>query len=305
MRHLLFFYMTILFADCQTTKTELVGHIGRPDFSPDGNTIVFTYAKDASKDTWEIFSADANGQNAKQLTSLPKARIKKGPVWSPNGKEIAFHADINDGAQIFLMDADGNNLKQLTDMNGYNVEPHWAPNGRDIVFNAIRDDKVQIFIMNKDGSNIRRLYNPNGQNWYPRMTAHNRIIFTSDFKHKDNYEIFTMNPDGSDLRQLTSLKGINWFPEYSPDGSKIAFHSNKDDPNLSDSGDYNLYLMNSDGTDIRKITALKGQELHAKWHPSGTRLIFERHEEKPLGIYTLDLITNDKKKIELFINEKK
>ncbi len=300
MKNLLYVTMTVLLTNCQPDKTELTGHIGRPDISPDGTKIAFIYAKDASEDVWEIYSADINGRNVKQLTHFTKARIKKGPVWSPSGRKIAFHADINDGAQIFVMDADGENLTQLTELRGYNVEPHWSPDGSKIIFNSIpKDGKAQMFIINQDGSNVKQLYNPDGQNWYPRMTTQNEIIFTSDFNHENYYDIFIMNLDGSNIRQLTSVKAINWFPEYSPDEKKIVFHSNQDDPKLSDSGDYNLYMMNPDGTNLQQITDLAGQELHAKWHPLGNKVIFEWHNERSMGLYTLDIPSGEIRKIKL------
>ncbi|WP_411028892.1 TolB family protein [Spongiimicrobium sp. 3-5] len=300
MKNLLLTLIIILLTNCISDKTELIGHIGRPHISPNGNKIAFIYAKDASKDVWEIYSADINGENVRQLTHFTSARIKKGPVWSPNGEKIAFHADLNEGAQIFVMDSNGENLAQLTDLAGYNVEPNWSPNGNEIVFNTVpKDGKVQMLIMNADGSNIRELHNPDGQNWYPRMTTQNRIVFTSDFKEKDNYDIFSMNLDGSDIRQLTSIDGINWFPEYSPDGTKILFHSNQDDPSLSDSGNFNLYMINADGTGLRQITSMAGQELHAKWHPLGKKLIFEWHHEGAKGLHMFNLTNGTIEKIKL------
>lgn len=300
MRVVICFILGVLLTNCQPDKPELTGHIGRPDISPDGTKIAFIYAKDASEDVWEIYTADVNGKNAKQLTYFSEARIKKSPIWSKNGEKIAFHADINDGAQIFVIDADGENLTQLTSLPGYNVEPHWSPNGAEIVFNSIpKEGKVKMRIMNKDGANSRELHNPDGNNWYPRKINQNSIIFTSDLNHADHYDIFKMNQDGSNIEQLTSIKAINWFPEYSPDKTKIVFHSNQDDPHLSDSGDFNLYIMNADGKDIRQITNLSGQEIHAKWHPSGKKLIFEWHNEQPMGLHTLNLSNGEIEKIRL------
>lgn len=198
------------------------------------------------------------------------------------------------------MDANGENLTQITNLNGYNVEPNWSPDGNKIVFNSIpKNGKVQMLIMNQDGSSIKKLYNPDGQNWYPRLNTQNEIIFTSDFKQENYYDIYIMNPDGSNIRQLTAVKAIDWFPEYSPDESRIVFHSNRDDPELNDSGDYNLYIMNSDGKGLKQITSLEGQELHAKWHPSGNKLIFEWHNERAMGLHTLNLLTGEIKKINI------
>nr|WP_299385647.1 hypothetical protein [Allomuricauda sp.] len=290
-----------LFLGCGERQVELTGHLGRPEISPDGKSICFIYAEDAAKDVWEIYKADISGQNAIQLTNFPEARIKKGPVWSPNGKKIAFHADIDGGAQIFLMDPDGSHLSQLTQGPGYNVEPHWSPDGKEIIFNRSIPGKntVDMMMINADGSGLRRLPNPNGQNWYPRVTPDNGILFTTDFHHKDYWDVFIMTRDSTDVRQLTHTRSINWFPEFSPDGSKIAFTSNRDDPDISDSGNYNIYLMDKDGSNKRRLTDLPGQELHPKWHPSGTQIIFERHEDRALGLFLLDVASGDIQKIRI------
>lgn len=77
MKNLWYVIMAVLLTNCLPNKTILAGHIGRPDISPDGNKIVFIYAKDASKDVWEIYSSDINGENVKQLTFFTEAALKK------------------------------------------------------------------------------------------------------------------------------------------------------------------------------------------------------------------------------------
>lgn len=301
MRNVLSVLSIIIFIQCSPNRKELTGHLARPSISPDGKQLAFIHAKDAENDVWEVYTSDSSGNNVKRLTDFKEARIKKGPVWSPNGKKIAFHADIDNGAQIFSMDSNGENLIQLTHLSGYAVEPYWSSLGDEIIFNFIpKDGKTKMLIMNSNGLNIRELPNPDGHNWYPRLTSTDKIIFTSDVNHVDFYDIFIMDMDSSNLGQLTTAKAINWFPELSPDGNKIVFHSNRDDPELSDSGDYNLFMMNTDGTDVHKLTSLPGQQLHAKWHPSGKELIFEWHNEgHHMGIHKLHLESGEIQKIKL------
>ncbi len=291
-------YIFSLAASCAPKSKQLLGHIGRPSISPDGKQLAFIYAEDAASDVWEVYTADVNGENVNRLTNFKQARIKKGPVWSPDGNRIAFHADINEGAQLFSINKNGEDLVQLTALPGHNVEPYWSPTGEELIFNAVpKDGKVKMMVMDKDGSNVRPLYNPDGHNWYPRIVHKDKVVFTSDINHEHFYDIFSMNLDGSNLQQLTSVKAINWFPEYSPDGEKIVFHSNQDDPSFSDAGDYNLYMINADGSGMTRLTNLKGQELHAKWFPSGDKLIFEWHDEVAKGLHILNIDTGEISKV--------
>ncbi len=291
---------TMLSAPAALAQTELTGHIGRPDISPDGNRITFLYTPDEETLAREIYVADIDGTNVRQLTEWPEVRIKKGPVWSPDGQRIAFHADVDGGAQIFTIHADGTDLTRITKLPGYNVEPYWSPDGQQLVFNAIPpDERVQMYVVRLDGSDPQPLSNPKADNWYPRLTPSEEILFTSNQDHDDFYHIYLMQPDGSELRKLTKVDAINWFPEVSLDGSQIVFHSNRDDPGLSPSGNYNLYLMDMDGRNLRRLTDLPGQELHPKWFPSGEKILFEWHHEGAKGIHVLDVKTRKMEKIRL------
>ena len=73
--------------------------------SPDGSQIAFTYKGD-------IYKVAANGGKAVRLTSQPS--YESAPVWSPDGKKIAFASDRNGGSDVFIMDADGGTAQRLT-----------------------------------------------------------------------------------------------------------------------------------------------------------------------------------------------
>ena len=278
----------------------LMGHLGRPHLSPDGTQIAFVHTPDEDQVAREIYVANLIGGEVTAITDFPEAKIKKGPVWSPDGSKIAFHADLKGGAQIYVVDGDGQNLTALTNLPGYNVEPHWSPDGKKIAFNAILpDQKALMYAINGDGSGLKQLPNPEGDNWYPRLIDEQRVLFTSDLDHADFYDVYLMNQDGSQRQTLTRVKSINWFPEISPNGKYIIFHSNRDDPQLSGSGDFNLYLMNTDGSGLRQLTDWPGQELHAKWHASGKKLIFEWYQDGSKGFYLMDIDADTFTKINL------
>jgi TolB protein len=97
-----------------------------------------------------------------------------------------------------------------------------------------------------------------------------------------NYDIFVVNVDGSDLTQLTDTPGEDGFPSWSPDGSKIAFSSTRDDCSNSDAADCRttgdigpydtVYVMNADGSDQRRLTLQFG--MFVDWSPDGQYLVF-------------------------------
>ncbi len=76
-----------------------------------------------------------------------------------------------------------------------------------------------------------------------------------------------MNADGSGITRLTDHPKNGFSPTWSPDGSRIAFASNR-------AGTYYLFVMNSDGSNQTPLTETEAQEVKPAWSPDGTRLLF-------------------------------
>ncbi len=105
--------------------------------------------------------------------------------------------------------------------------------------------------------------------------------------------ITSPNPDGTgdvfiitsdDLEQLTSGSGVNGGATWSPDCSRIAFHSNRDG---NPTPDFDIYMMNPDGTGVVKIVDTPGVDMLASWSPDGTRLVFS-HDGTALYLVNAD-----------------
>ncbi len=132
-------------------------------YSPDGNKIVFARLlnikdKGGEDGNLEIFMMDSDGKNEIQLTNKPKHDAL--PFWSPDGKKIAFHGQIDSTTtQIFIMNADGSNLKQITNDKFDNRWPTWSPDGKWIAYTSARgsDTDTDIYITNPEGTITKRI----------------------------------------------------------------------------------------------------------------------------------------------------
>jgi Tol biopolymer transport system component len=147
-----------------------------PDWSPDGQTIVFTSHdykpndpdKGAASAEMYLISADGTG-NAQQLTF--KGEEPRAPAWSPDGTRIAYvcRRGGSDYEICVLNLADGTDT-QLTSNTVLDASPTWSPNGQQIVFqrNVAGPLSTQLFLMNADGTGVQtQLTLPPGINLFP------------------------------------------------------------------------------------------------------------------------------------------
>jgi Tol biopolymer transport system component len=178
-----------------------------------------------------------------------------------NGK-IVFESNRTIGAgvdnptgdsEIFVMNPDGTGLTQLTFNTALDGMPVWSGNGKKIAFRSFRDNNDEIYTMNADGSAQTNITNNPGLDVEPAFSRDGtKIVFRSQRTTGEgvdnptgNSEIFTINLDGTGLKQLTFNTADDRDPTWSPDGTKIAFMTDRDAPS---SGNFEVYTMNADGS---------------------------------------------------------
>jgi Tol biopolymer transport system component len=117
-----------------------------------------------------------------------------------------------------------------------------------------------------------------------------KILFYSE--RDGNAEVYLMDTDGSGLQRLTTNPANEWSPAGSPDGTLIAFESERDDPHPAlcfPNCTTTLYLMRADGSAERRLMDLPGSEGHPDWSPDGRSLVFQadRNGDGKFEIYTI------------------
>ena len=107
-----------------------------------------------------------------------------------------------------------------------------------------------------------------------------RIVFS--LPKTVGQQLVSVNLQGQDLRPLTpQSEGIDDWAAFSPDGNQIAFGSSRD-------GDFEIYVMNADGGNVRRLTESPGLDMRPAWSPDGRRLAFTSARDGNYEIYSVD-----------------
>jgi TolB protein len=213
-----------------------------------------------------------------------------------NGR-IAFVSNRDDALNndIYSMNADGSDVIRLTTHANNEQDPAWSPDGTKIAFAAHREEGGGIYTMNADGTNQAKVspgslgYPVGSPSWSPDGT---QIVFQAQRGGGESVELYAVNADGSGtLRRLTLNALGEGAPAWSPDGTKIAFHRFVSDPPCSNYCNFEIFVMNSDGTDHTRLTFDLGgarQDAHADWSPDGSKLAWDSRGDSGSGVQVMN-----------------
>lgn len=194
---------------------------------------------------FDIHIADTNGRLISRITRDSTSYDAEATI-SPKGDNIVFTSTMDGDIDMYSLSLDGkNNFTRLTDEPGYDGGAFYSFDGKKIVYRASR---------------------PKGKD----LEAFKQLL-KEGFVRPSALEIMVMDADGKNKTQVTNNGKANFGPFFHPDGKRIIFSSNMDDPK---GREFDIYMIGTDGKGLERITYTGGFDGFPMFTRDGKKLVF-------------------------------
>ena len=231
-----------------------------PAISPDGKTIVFSY----QGDLWRVA---ASGGTASLLTT--NEAYEFAPVWSHDGKWIAFASSRHGNDDVFIMPAEGGPATRLTENSASDVPSDFTPDDKAVIFSSTRAGDVQdrqfpsgifpqLYSVPVTGGEALRVltttainatYSPDGKHLAFTDNKGYEDTFRKHHTSSVTHDIWSYDLGTKKYTKLSTFVGESRDPVYSPDGASIYFLS-------EESGSFNIHKILAGGGTSTAVTNL-------------------------------------------------
>lgn len=204
----------------------------------------------------------------------------------------AYEVDSVGSKEIAIMNWDGSGFQQVTSHKSIALSPSWSPDGKKItysVFSKLRQSSgkslsnVSLYVLDL-AANKRVLtsYRP-GVNSGAVFSRDGKFLFLGMSMGSGSADIYKINLKGEIETRLTNgpAGAINVEPTLSPDGTKVAFSSER-------GGRPMIYVMNTDGSNVKRLTFQGKYNASPSWSPDGKKIAFAGQDGANFDIYVMN-----------------
>jgi dipeptidyl aminopeptidase/acylaminoacyl peptidase len=254
--------------------------VGEAQISPDGKWVAYTVSTpdmDANRNASNLWVVGTSGAEAMQLT---RSGHDSSPVWSPDGKTLAFLSSRSGDSQVYLlpMDGGGGEARQLTKLSTGADMVKWAPDGKTIAFtSSVYPD------CRDDACNKTRDEQKEKNKVKAHVAEHLLYRHWTHWNEGKRSHLFVLAADGTgQQRDLTPGANYDVPPDerggpgdinFSPDSKELCFTAVTDPVEaISTNGD--LFLVPTAGGDIKKITSQPGFDGGPVYSPDGKYIAY-------------------------------
>jgi len=243
----------------------------------------------------DIWTMESDGSNPVNITNTPEVS-EYFPVWSPDGLRIAFSRGEDYLHDLWVMAEDGSNQVNITNDPGWVFGPTWSPGATQLAFvKNIPGDNItaqfDIFIHDLDTGEQRNLTHSDFDELEPAWSPDGGLIAFSAVRLTWDgfgaWEIVTVDPTGANEQILTAPDGRHFedrAPAWSPDGTKLVFMSQHNDPCCQP---WDIWAMNRDGSGLTNLTQHPSDDMFPSWSPDGLLIVFTSTRDGGWDLYSM------------------
>lgn len=187
------------------------------------------------------------------------------PVFSPDGKHIAYVKNLEGDNEIFIATSSGAKPVNISNNPGNDKNPGFSQNGH-VVWLSDRSGSNDVYTSRLDGSDTKLIPIPAGELGQYDFSSDGKYV-TFALKPAKQWEIYIMKANGDEVKKISDESSNCLNPLFAHGNRRILFASNN-------AGNYELFYMDTDGSNITRVTHTVGDELGECSFSSSGKWIF-------------------------------
>jgi Tol biopolymer transport system component/DNA-binding winged helix-turn-helix (wHTH) protein len=243
------------------------------------------FAVDGGPETaWTWITRVSVESGDKVRITFPQAEYRdESPAVSPDGTRLAFTRGAGFGMNIYVVELgdQGHTPRSITSDTLLIESLAWSPDGRYLVFSAARGGGSALWQVPADGSSHPVPLTGGGENSHEvAISGQGRLVYSSSNAVPHLWRLPVGGGSNDTAARFLPSTRQDFFPQYSPDGRRIVFESNR-------SGDQEVWISDADGLAPAQLTFLRAWSGTPRWSPSGDKIAFDSNSTGRFQIYVI------------------
>jgi Tol biopolymer transport system component/DNA-binding winged helix-turn-helix (wHTH) protein len=256
------------------------------DWSPDGRFIAFTERlQDLAQEPYCILLLSVETLEKKQITFPSGPRVNdRFPMFSPDGKSLAFARLSTEGTGILLVPSAGGQTKSIHFAKQTVSGLAWTAAG-DLIFSSNRDGRRGLWRISADGGEPEKQTFGTEDAAFPTISRQGNLLAYEQSNEDSNIwrlELGTAARTNKKAERILSSTRREAGVDISPDGLRIVYESDR-------SGNSEIWIGNSEGTENLQLTNFAGARTRSpRWSPDGKQIAFQSYTGGQADIFVID-----------------